>query len=93
MDEVKAMLDQEYGNSELMAECARDIQNILAGKRVFPNEAANTAYAQKLVDFMKDQSENLKPEQNNALEMYFEAIQPVIMRNMTRNINETLASE
>lgn len=56
------MMSKDYGEAELLSECARDIQNIISGKKVQPNEYANTAYAQKLLDFMRDNSENLKPE-------------------------------
>jgi len=87
------MLDKDYGNSELMSECARDMQRIIAGKEVKPNQAANTAYAQKLLDFIRDNEENLNDEAVGDLMIYFEAIQPIIIRNMTRNINEILASE
>lgn len=55
-------MSKDYGEAELLSECARDIQNIISGKKVQPNEYANTAYAQKLLDFMRDNSENLKPE-------------------------------
>lgn len=93
IDEIKSMLDKDYGNAELMAECARDIQDILANKNVKPNIAANTAYAQKLLDFIRDNSENLKPEVVDRLDAYFAAIQPIIMTNMTRNIDTILANE
>jgi len=92
-DEVKSLLDKDYGNMELMSECARDMQQIIAGKTVKPNQAANTAYAQKLLDFIRDNEENLNDEAIGSLMIYFEEIQPIIMRNMTRNINEILASE
>lgn len=93
IDEVKAMLDKDYGNSELMSECARDMQQIIAGKTIKPNQAANTAYAQKLLDFIRDNEENLNDEVVGNLMIYFEDIQPIIMRNATRNMNEILASE
>ena len=91
-DEVKRMQEKDYGNAELMAECARDIQNIIGGKKVEPNEAANTAYAQKLLDFMRNNRENLKDEQYGNLVMYMEEIQPIIMRNMARGLNQELIS-
>lgn len=89
-DEVKALLDKDYGNAELMSECARDIQNIIGGKKVEPNEAANTAYAQKLLDFMRDNRENLNDEQYGKLVIYMEEIQPIISRNMARGLNQEL---
>lgn len=89
-DEIKAMLSKDYWEAELMSECARDIQNIISGKKVQPNEYANTAYAQKLLDFMRDNSENLKPEVYGKLVIYMEEIQPIVMRNMARNLNKEL---
>jgi hypothetical protein len=86
-DEIKALLDKDYGNQELMAECARDIQNIISGKEVQPNIAANTAYLQKLNDFMIDNAENLDEEQKINLQAYFDALQPIVMTNMTRQVN------
>jgi len=73
-----------------MSECARDIQNIIGGKKVEPNEAANTAYAQKLLDFMRDNRENLNDEQYGKLVIYMEEIQPIISRNMARGLNQEL---
>lgn len=87
-DEIKALLEKDYGNRELMSECARDIQNIIAGKKIKPNIAANTSYLQKLQDFMVDNAENLTIEQQGDLQAYFDALQPIVMTNMTRQINE-----
>lgn len=90
VDDVKRMQEKDYGNAELMAECARDIQNIIGGKKVEPNEAANTAYAQKLLDFIRNNRENLKDEQYGKLIIYMEELQPIIMRNMSRTLNQEL---
>lgn len=90
VDEIKRMQEKDYGNAELMAECARDIQNIIGGKKVEPNEAANTAYAQKLLDFIRNNRENLKDEQYGKLIIYMEELQPIIMRNMSRTLNQEL---
>lgn len=87
-DEVKQMMEKDYGNAELMAECARDIQDMLGGKRISPNEAANTAYMQKLLDFMQDQKENLKDDIFGNMVIYMEQLQPIVMRNMARKLNE-----
>lgn len=92
-DEIKAMLSKDYGEAELYAECARDIQDIISGKKVKPNEIANTAYLQKLLDFMRDNEENLSAEKMGRLMIYFEELQPIVMRNMMTSINNTLAQE
>ena len=95
IDEVKAMLDTEYGNAELMAEAARDIQQILAGKTIKPNQAANTAYSQKILDFLRDNEEHLtkKPDVVKKLFDYIGSLEPIIQRNEEKAINDTLTAE
>lgn len=91
-DDIKRLMDvDEFGDAELMSECARDIQRIITGEDVQPNEAANVAYKQKMVDYLRDKSENLKPEQILALTVYIEAIEPYVIRNTVRKANEVNA--
>lgn len=92
-DEIKRMLDTDsYGNAELMSEAARDIQRILAGEVFAPNEAANIAYQQKIVDYLRDEQEYLikKPQILQAFDDYLVAIEPIVMRNMIKKVNQTL---
>lgn len=93
-DEIKRLLDtKNEGDAELMSECIRDIERVIAGKVVPPNELANNAYKQKIVHYMRDQSENLKPEQKQRLIEYVISLEPIIFRNMQTSMNETLANE
>jgi hypothetical protein len=67
-----------------MSEAARDIQRILTGEEVKPNEAANVAYKQKLVNYLRDQAEHMKPEQVESLIAYIKALEPYVIRNTVR---------
>ena len=88
---IRQLLDtSEFGDAELMSEADRDIERILDGENIEPNEAANTAYKQRFVDYMLDNKEDIKPEQANALFKYIESLEPIIMRNMQRQMQETL---
>ena len=92
-DEIKSMLDKEYGNAELMAEAAEDIQDILKNKKVKPNPAANPAYAQKILDYVKDNSEDLEDDQVARFYAYIDELMPIILYNMGNSINDQLAKE
>ncbi len=94
IDEVKRMLDtKDAANAEVMSEAARDIQYLLDGEDIEPNQIANVAYKQKIVDYLRDQEENIKTEQAQRIFAYIESLDEVIMRNMQVSIDETLASE
>lgn len=91
-DEVKELLSKDYGETELMAHAAEDIQMLLK-KMPKPYRAANVAYAQKILDYVKDESDDLKPEQINRFYTYIDELMPIIQYNMTNSINEQLARE
>ena len=91
-DEIKALLDKDtYGESELMAECARDIQDILKNKKVKPNTEANTAYKQKIVDFLRDNEDDITEKQAKRLFEYLDTLDPIVMRNMSKWVDEERA--
>jgi len=93
-DEVKQLLDtKDYGTAKIMAEAERDIQFILKGKKVIPNAAANTAYSQKILDYARDQQENLDIEDFNALMAYIDELQPIIMNNENKAVDKKLTAE
>lgn len=83
----------EFGDADLMSEAERDIERILDNEKVSPNQAANVAYKQRFVDFMRNQQENLEPEQFLALADYVLLLDPIITRNMVRQANEMLAQQ
>lgn len=88
-DDIKRLQDvDEFGDAELMSEAARDIQRLITDEDIKPNEAANVAYKQKLVDYLRDKSENLKDEQIARIVAYIEAIEPYVVRNTVRKANE-----
>lgn len=95
-DEIKYMLDTKNdGNAELMAEAAEDMQEMLAGNYIEVNDMANTAYMQKIKDFMRDEKEYMieHPDIANIFWDYLARLQPVVMQNMAGEINKQLASE
>lgn len=95
-DEIKYMLDpQNAGNAELMSECADDIERMLSGEIIPVNDLANTAYMQKMKDYMRDEQEYMlaHPDIANIFFDYMNRLVPVVTMNMTSNINTTLAKE
>lgn len=87
-DEISQLLDTSfYGNSELMSECDRDIESLLEGETK-PNQKANNAYKQKMIDYMKDKTENISTEQFKRMTEYVMALEPIIMQNEARALNE-----
>lgn len=96
IDEVKRMLDTKNdSNAEILSEAARDIQYLLDGEDIEPNQVANIAYKQKIVEYIRDQAENLKPDQIARIFAYLDnpELEEIIMRNMQVSIDTQLASE
>lgn len=83
----------DFGDADLMSEAERDIERILDDEKVTPNQAANAAYKQRFVDFMRNQQENLEPRQFRALADYVLLLDPIITRNMVRQANQMLANQ
>lgn len=93
-DEIQQLLDTSfYGNSELMSECDRDIERLLDGEKIKPNFAANNAYRQKLVSYMVDHEEDLSEKEFAALSDYFVLLEPIVMRNEARTMQNELTEE
>lgn len=93
-DTIAQLLDtSEFGDADLLAEADRDIESILDGKKIQPNEAATNAYKQRMVDFVRDQFEHLDTDQKKAFTDYIETLDPIIMRNLQRNIQEKMIRE
>jgi hypothetical protein len=86
-DEVKELLDlSEYADEELMAEAAEDIESILEGEKLKPNPAANNAYKQKFVDFMRDHGDDMDPPIAKAMIAYVRSLDQVIYKNMASDL-------
>jgi hypothetical protein len=90
-DEVRELLDvQNYGNEELMSEADRDIEALLNGEDIEINEAANNAYKQKLVSYLRDHKEDINMKQFELISLYIKALEPTIMRNEARNFQNDM---
>ncbi len=78
-----------------MSECAEDIEDLLMGEFVLPNQMANTAYLQKFKDYMKDNQEYMLKNPDTAKKMfaYMDAIQPIVLRNMSEQLDKQLGQE
>jgi hypothetical protein len=90
-DTISQLLDtSDYGSAELMSEAERDIEALLDGEKIPPNEAANTAYKQRFVDYLKDNKEKITYEQFVMLSDYVLSLEAVITRNMVAQANDIL---
>lgn len=86
-DEIKELMDvSDFGDEELMSEAAEDIESILAGEQIKPNESANNAYKQRLVDYLRDHKYDMAPKQGGDLVRYIASLTPIIFKNEARNL-------
>lgn len=91
---IRQLMDKsEFGNSGLMAEAERDIEEILDGKDVRPNQQANTAYKQRFVDYMQNHQQEMSDEQFAKMSSYIQSLDEVIYRNMIRMANDQLLKQ
>lgn len=87
-DTIRELMDlSEFGDAEIMSEAERDIERILDGEKIEPNELANAAYKQRFIDYMRDHKEDIDMEQFTALAEYILTLDDIIMRNTVRAIN------
>lgn len=90
-DEIDQLLDvNEYGNAKLMGECDRDIERLLDNETIKPNQAANNAYKQKMVNYLRDHEEDISTEQFARIADYIVQLEPIIMRNEARNYQKEM---
>lgn len=93
-DETRQLMDtSEFGDAEMMSEAERDIEAILDGKNIQPNQIATAAYLQRFIDYARDNQENITQEQFLALTGYMASLEPIIMRNMVRQGNQALMNQ
>lgn len=84
---IRHLMDtDQFGDADIMAEAERDIEMILDGKTIEPNQNANIAYKQKLVDYINDHEEDIDDETFEKLAMYIRSLDPVINRNLARKL-------
>lgn len=92
-DEIKLLMDTEYGNAWIIGEAHRDIEALLDGKRIKPNQHANIAYKQKFVDYMQDHQEDMSDEQFVRITQYLVDLEQTIISNQVRQMNQEFALE
>lgn len=92
-EDIRELLDVgEYGSAELMSEAARDIEELLEGRMPKPNQAANMAYMQKIIDWTKDNEEYMNNiETIMMFDQYIQSIDPIVTRNAARSLNSKMA--
>lgn len=89
---MRQILDKsEYGDSHIRGEAARDLEALMDGDNVKPNRIADTAYMKYIVDYMRDNEENLDGETFAKLVQYIEALKPIVVQNMTARAQEQIA--
>lgn len=76
----------DYGDADLMSEAERDIERLLEGEKVKPNGKANTAYMQRLVDYMMDHEEDVDAEQAEAVWSYIDSLEETVIANTIQKI-------
>lgn len=87
-EDIKELMDTtEYGNADIMAEAARDIESLLNGDKVKPNPAANNAYKQRIVDYMTEHEEDMDDATFQKLVGYVQSIEEIVIRNEARAVN------
>jgi len=90
-DTIRQLQDtSDFGTASIMSEAERDIEAILDGTKMKPNQAANTAYKQRFIDYMRDNQENITDEQFRKLADYVMSLDEIIMRNMMQDANNIL---
>lgn len=90
-DTIRQLMDtSDFGSATIMSEAERDIEALLDGEVVLPNEGANTAYKQRFVDYMRDNKEDITMEQFTVLAEYVLKLDPIIYRNMVQDANTLL---
>lgn len=90
-DTIKQLLDtSEYGNAEMIAEADRDIEDLLDGKQIKANKAANLAYKQRFVDYLLDHEEDMSHEQFMTIATYITSLEEIVIGNAVREMNDKI---
>lgn len=87
-DEIKQLQDVSvFGDQELMAEAERDLELLLELETIKPNQNANNAYKQKIVNYLKNQQENMTDEQFANISKYLMTLEEIIYKNEARALS------
>lgn len=90
-EEISELQDTSfYGNSELMSECDRDLEMLIENEEIKVNQAANNAYKQKMVNYLKDHHDDLNTEQYKRIADYIVSLEEVIMSNEARQFQDEM---
>lgn len=91
-DTIKRMLDtSDYGEVSILAEADETFQQLIKGEEVRYYKYANTAFMQRLVDLSDKYDHELTPAQHDAVFAYIEGIQPIVEKNMARDLADKAA--
>jgi hypothetical protein len=92
--QVRELLDtSEFGDAEIMSEAERDIEDLLDGGTVKPNRMANTAYKQRIVNYLNDNMEHMNDEQIQRMFRYIESLDQIILGNTMRQAQQQAQKE
>lgn len=87
-DMIKQLMDtSEFGDAELMSEAERDLECLLEGKDIKPNNSATNAYLQRFVDYMQDHQEDITDDQSRRIFAYMDSLEPIIDKNLQRSLS------
>ena len=86
-DEIKDLMDvAQYSDEELMSEAARDIEALMEGETIKPNQNANNGYKQRFVDYMQDHQEDMDDSQWSVIVVYVKSLDAIIYANEARKL-------
>lgn len=77
----KIMNTKADATDELISEAKKAIELILEGKKVGINQGATTGYLQYISDWILDNADDLKPEDKDKLQIYFDQHVSIAIRN------------
>lgn len=90
-DEIRKLFDKDDATDEMLSKASQDIQKLLEGEKLLPYLKANTAYMQKILDFMMDN--DMTPAQDKKFMAYLVQLQPIAIRNMVMKAQFELARQ
>jgi hypothetical protein len=91
---IREMLDTTaYGEADLISEAERDIESLLNKNIIEPNERANIAYMNYIVDYMRDHKEDMSEDMFLLFQDYLNRTEPIVMRNMGTQMTDQLTKE
>jgi len=90
-EDIREFLDNSvYGDNNLMSECAKDIEELEQGNDITPNPSANTAYLQKLNDYIQSHLETIQkdPALLKRFALYVQGVVPIATKNTAREVQQ-----